>query len=120
MFEGQGQQARQYFRTFLAKDSMGNVREERSREPSYAPVMRHGKTARDVARGAPGRQAMAKTLRADWSRETHRGRAKGAPFPFETCNGRESQALKARHVCNRPARPGKKGGGHCRHRRKVT
>jgi hypothetical protein len=119
VFEGQGQQARQYYRVIL-KSEGGHVFEERAKEPSYAPIMRHGKTARDAAAGAPKRDAANKSLRADWSRETHRGRAKGTQFPSETCNGRESQALKAQHVCNRPARPGKKGGGHCQHKRKVT
>jgi hypothetical protein len=58
-------------------------------------ILNPGKTARDATGGAKKRQAANAHLRAEWSRETHRGRSKGAVFPIQACNGRKSRALRA-------------------------
>lgn len=95
MFEGTGPQARQYTRWFIYS-IRGIVFEGRVQEPSYAKIMRHGKTARDAASGAPGRRIANREARGAWCQAviTGKGRAR-EPFPLEVCNGRDSRALRA-------------------------
>jgi hypothetical protein len=63
--------------------------------PKSSVILNPGKTARDREQGAHKRQAANAVLRAEWSRETHRGRSKGAVFPIQACNGRKTRALRA-------------------------
>lgn len=118
MFEGDGHQARQYHKWYVVRER-GLIVEKRGVEPCYAPAMRHGKTARDRASGAPTRRTANAEVRGAWAKATSGKGAKHAPFPIEVCNGRESRSLQRTHACNRPAIPGKKGGGPCRHKRQV-
>lgn len=78
-----------------------------------------GKTVRDHESGAWARREANKQARSAWCSTTHRGKVH-EPFPVEVCNGRRTRALAAKHVCNRRAVPGQKGGGACRHKRNVA
>lgn len=118
MFEGTDSRAREYYRYKLVVVG-GLVEEKRWDKSCFAPVMRHGKTAKDHATGSHDRRLVNHDTRKAWDKETT---AKGGPkgrrhFPIEVCNGRESRALARRHNCDRPAIPGQKGGGKCRHKR---
>ena len=83
-----------------------------------SPILHAGKTARDRASGAWARRKQNADARREWSKGGGgKSGTRGRPFPLESCNGRESRALKHVHRCNRKAAPGRKGGGPCQHRR---
>lgn len=117
-FEGDGAQSRAYFTWSLVQKG-GIFSSVRSTTPRQAKVMRTGKTERQKANKKWARRQDNHDARKAWDRETT---VKGGPkgrrhFPIEVCNGRESQALKHVHKCGRPAFPGQRGGGVCRHRK---
>ena len=117
MFEGHGQEARQYY-VWHIRVERGIVVEKRSDKPRFAPTMRHGKTERDHERGAWARRWENHEKRKGWDREiTAKGPKGKRHFPIEICNGQESQPLKRVHRCVGAGIPGKKGGGPCRHRK---
>ena len=82
------------------------------------PILHPGKTERDHQSGAWAKRYANQKVRSDYYAE---GTAKGTKgrrvFPIETCDGRESRALKRVHKCGQRATPGKKGGGPCKHRK---
>lgn len=86
-------------------------------DANRSSIRKEGKTTRDHASGAWARHLENAEVRKAWNKEGATKGAKRSPFPLEVCNGRESQALKRIHKCNRKAVPGQKGGGACRHRK---
>lgn len=55
---------------------------------------RPGKTASDRASGATDRNRANKAERAAWCNENRGKGSKRSPFPFHTCNGKRSRALR--------------------------
>ena len=87
-------------------------------ERKNMPILHPGKTARDHESGAHARRWENQTKRKAWDVETTAKGPKGKRyFPVEVCNGRDTRSLRNVHKCGRPAIPGQKGGGACRHRK---
>ena len=80
-----------------------------------SPILHAGKTARDHASGAWARQRENADARREWSKGgSGTAGKKGRPFPLESCNGKESRALrpKVKYVSGTPTacRPHRRHG----------
>ena len=56
--------------------------------------VRHGKTAKDRADGATKRNHDNKEVRAAWVKENASKSTGVTPFPWHTCNGQKTRAMR--------------------------